>query len=422
MILHSQLSIINSPLKKRPIAIDLFAGCGGMSLGLEASGFDIVATVEIDPIHALIHHLNFPYTKTICQDISKLDTAVLKNILLEKDLDLVAGGPPCQGFSLMGKRQWDDPRNSLVFEYVRVIKDLQPKYFIFENVPGMLAGKHQQFLQELMEEFDNIGYDIAPPKVMDASVFGAPQRRKRLILLGSRKDVTPLDYPVETGEFNNVKGAIADLNSIPAFIGINQGIEAEKLDYSGFRKNFSLQPQGIYKFCHQRQRDNLVYNHLGSNHTEKSKKRFESLSQGDIDKISRFLKLSPTGLCNTLRAGTGRDKGSHTAPRPIHYEKPRCITVREAARLHTFPDWFLFHETIWHGFREIGNAVIPMFAKALGDEVIKNLEVDTKELDYPKKLKTPAIDLMKYNMSQACEYWSVSNEIIPKRKRLIVND
>ena len=172
----------------------------------------------------------------------------------------------------MGKRQWDDPRNSLVFEYVRVIKDLQPKYFIFENVPGMLAGKHQQFLQELMEEFDNIGYDIAPPKVMDASVFGAPQRRKRLILLGSRKDVTPLDYPVETGEFNNVKGAIADLNSIPAFIGINQGIEAEKLDYSGFRKNFSLQPQGIYKFCHQRQRDNLVYNHLGSNHTEKSKK------------------------------------------------------------------------------------------------------------------------------------------------------
>ena len=152
------------------------------------------------------------------------------------------------------------------------------------------------------------------------------------------------------------------------------------------------------------------------------KKRFESLSQGDIDKISRFLKLSPTGLCNTLRAGTGRDKGSHTAPRPIHYEKPRCITVREAARLHTFPDWFLFHETIWHGFREIGNAVIPMFAKALGDEVIKNLEVDTKELDYPKKLKTPAIDLMKYNMSQACEYWSVSNEIIPKRKRLIVND
>ena len=103
MILHSQLSIINSPLKKRPIAIDLFAGCGGMSLGLEASGFDIVATVEIDPIHALIHHLNFPYTKTICQDISKLDTAVLKNILLEKDLDLVAGGASLSGIFSDGK-------------------------------------------------------------------------------------------------------------------------------------------------------------------------------------------------------------------------------------------------------------------------------------------------------------------------------
>ncbi|AFZ47923.1 DNA-cytosine methyltransferase [Cyanobacterium stanieri PCC 7202] len=416
MILHSQLSIINSPLKKRPIAIDLFAGCGGMSLGLEASGFDIVAGVEIDPIHALIHHLNFPYTKTICQDISELNTTILKDIIPQKELDLVAGGPPCQGFSLMGKRQLDDPRNALVFEYLRVIKDLQPKYFIFENVPGMLTGKHQQFLQELMEEFNSIGYRVAKPRVMNASLFGAPQKRKRLILLGSRQDMIPLNYPMETGEFNDVQGAIADLNSIPAFIGVNKGIESEKLDYSGFRKNFSLKPQGIYRLCHQRERDNLIYNHVGSNHSSKSKQRFQSVSAGEIDKVSRFLKLSPTGLCNTLRAGTGRDKGAHTAPRPIHYQQPRCITVREGARLHTFPDWFLFHETIWHGFREIGNAVIPLLAKALGDEIIKNLTIDINELEI-NNLNGFEPNFMTYNLNQASKYWSVSTDIIPKRKR-----
>lgn len=97
------------------------------------------------------------------------------------------------------------------------------------------------------------------------------------------------------------------------------------------------------------------------------------------------MKLSPTGLCNTLRAGTARDQGAYTAARPIHYNQPRCITVREAARLHTFPDWFLFHETIWHGFREIGNAVIPLLAKAIGDEIIKVLEVDINQLEIRKK-------------------------------------
>ena len=418
-IAHSPLPIAHSP--KRPIAIDLFAGCGGMSLGLEASGFEIVAAVEFDPIHALIHHLNFPETKTICQDISNLNTDTLKNILQEKgaenDLDLVAGGPPCQGFSLMGKRQLDDPRNSLVFEYVRIIKHLKPKYFIFENVPGITTGKHRQFLQELINEFEKIDYQITKPiQILDASVFGAPQRRKRLILLGSRKDVQSVNYPIDTEEFNDVESAIADLNSIPAFVGNNQGIVAQKLDYSGFRANFALQPQGIYALCHPRERDNLVYNHVGSNHTEKSKNRFQSLSPGQTDKVSRFLKLSPTALCNTLRAGTARDKGAHTAARPIHYQQARCITVREAARLHTFPDWFLFHETIWHGFREIGNAVIPMLAKALGDEVITNLDVDTNQLEI-KKLSRLSTDLMTYNMEKASKYWAVSREVIPRRKK-----
>jgi DNA (cytosine-5)-methyltransferase 1 len=135
-----------------------------------------------------------------------------------------------------------------------------------------------------------------------------------------------------------------------------------------------------------------------------------------VERKSRFLKLSPTGLCNTLRAGTNSDKGAYTAPRPIHYSIPRCITVREAARLHTFPDWFQFHRTIWHGFREIGNAVIPLLSKELGDAVMRAMNVNTANLNRVILEKMPA-ELLLYNMSQASNYWGISDDVIPKRKR-----
>ncbi len=135
---------------ERPTVIDLFSGCGGMSLGLEAAGFNIVASVEIDPIHNLVHHFNFPYGVSLCEDISNVSSKELLKAVEKKgfssDIDLIAGGPPCQGFSHIGKRQLDDPRNSLVFEYVRIIKEVKPKYFIFENVPGIASGEHKKIL------------------------------------------------------------------------------------------------------------------------------------------------------------------------------------------------------------------------------------------------------------------------------------
>ena len=406
---------------KRPIAIDLFSGCGGMSLGLEAAGFDIAASVEIDPIHALVHHVNFPYGVTICQDINQLDTkeliAQMKKKGFQGDVDLIAGGPPCQGFSHMGKRQLDDPRNSLVFQYVRIINDIQPKYFLFENVPGIASGQHKKFLDELMEEFKKIGYAIAHPiKILDASLFGAPQKRKRLIIIGSRKDVIPAHYPQETHNeieqnFNTVGAAISDLANIPAFVRKDKGIDANSLDYSGFRTSFDLEPSGEYALCYKRQTDGKVWGHIGSEHTAKSTRRFSETEAGTVEKTSRLFKLADSGLCNTLRAGTASNKGAYTAPRPIHYSKPRCITVREAARLHTFPDWFQFHRTIWHGFREIGNAVIPMLAKSLGEEIIDclKLEISGLEIDYK---------LLSYNMGQASDYWQVPDNVIPKRKKV----
>ena len=416
-------------MSNRPLAIDLFSGCGGMSLGLEAAGFDIAASVEIDPIHSLVHHYNFPYGVTICQDISNLSSQdLLKSIRdrgFDRDIDLIAGGPPCQGFSHMGKRQLGDPRNKLVFEYVRIVLEIKPKYFIFENVPGILTGKHQQFLKELIEEFENNNYLVVKPvKVLDASLYGAPQRRKRLILIGYRSDVQPIEYPHCTnGEnpnllpFTTVDDVIADLSKIPVYIDRDRGIDASKLEYSGFRKTLAIHPQEVYSLCHRRVTDNLVWGHRGSNHTQLSIQRFSQTIPGKVEKVSRFLKLSPDGLSNTLRAGTDRSRGAFTAPRPIHYLHPRCLSIREAARLHTFPDWFQFHRTIWHGFREIGNAVIPLLAKSLGTKIINKLEIDLSSIKI-RKLERVDDLILNYNMKQASEFWQVPHDVIPKRKKI----
>ena len=409
---------------RRPIAIDLFAGCGGLSLGLEAAGFDIAAAVEFNAIHALVHHFNFPYSVSICQDIRELKTDELLTSIGAKgfdgEVDLVAGGSPCQGFSHIGKRQLDDPRNSLVFEYLRIIKDIQPKYFIFENVPGIASGKHKKFLEELIDELEKIGYQVEKPiKILDASLYGAPQRRKRLIIMGSRNDLKKVTYPsaIDSQCFNYVSDAISDLENINVFTDCDLGIDSKKLDYSNFRNNFYLVPRGIYSLCHVRKTDGFIYGHLGSKHQETSINRFLSTEPGTVEKTSRFFKLAPDGLCHTLRAGTARDRGAYTAPRPIHYQVPRCITVREAARLHTFPDWFQFHNTIWHGFREIGNAVIPLLSQTLGQEILRSLDIDASLLEI-RTLESPDRKYLSYNMAQASEYWNIPVDVIPQRKRL----
>lgn len=425
-------------MKERPVAIDLFAGCGGMSLGLEAAGFDVAVAVEFDAVHSVVHHFNFPYCKTICKDISKVSSneifEALKSGGYKKDVDLIAGGPPCQGFSHIGKRQIDDPRNSLVFEYLRLISEIKPRYFIFENVPGIATGEHKQFLNELISEFESIGYVIDKPiEILDASHYGAPQKRKRLILIGSKKGLNKAQYPLPShADIESTKGdlffqnklplvtvgdAIADLEKFPAFTDLDKGIPVSKFSYKGKREKYSLVASDTYKLCHQRNVDQRIYGHIGSIHTEVSIERFSLAEQGTVESKSRFFKLHPAGLCNTLRAGTNSDKGAYTAPRPIHYSIPRCITVREAARLHTFPDWFQFHRTIWHGFREIGNAVIPVLSKELGSSVIKALKIDAASLSTKNLEKMPG-SLLDYNMSQASEYWGITDNVIPKRKRI----
>jgi len=151
-------------------------------------------------------------------------------------------------------------------------------------------------------------------------------------------------------------------------------------------------------------------------HTPLSQERFSATGHGKVEPISRFLKLNPDGLCNTLRAGTGSDRGAFTSPRPIHPHAPRCITVREAARLHSYPDWFRFHVTKWHGFRQIGNSVPPLLGRAIASQLIRAIGVTPKAPTSPLPLGEE--NLLSMTVTEAARYYSVSSSVVGKRLRI----
>lgn len=435
--------------QNRPIAIDLFAGAGGMTLGFEQAGFDVLAAIELDPIHCATHEFNFPHWSVLCKSV--IDTSAkeirAKSSIGDRDIDVVFGGPPCQGFSLMGKRALDDPRNSLVFHFLRLVLELQPKYFVMENVKGLTIGKHKQFIAEIIEKFQYNGYNVEENyQVLNAANYGVPQNRERLFLLGCRKGLSLPKYPhimVKPAKINgknnskknnhlidllsgpNVNDAIGDLPIIENYPDLlNQdwliGEYGEPSNYSG-------QLRGIYPMANNYgyQREYMVKippgkcyitGCMATQHTAESIKRFADTKPGETEPISRFYRLDPEGLCNTLRAGTASDRGAYTSPRPIHPFQPRCITVREAARLHSYPDWFRFHVTKWHGFRQIGNSVPPFLAQAVATEIIRILGKNPVKTTEIKQLANA--HLLEINQSQAANYYQVNSDVIKPRKRI----
>ncbi|WP_085316662.1 DNA cytosine methyltransferase [Derxia lacustris] len=365
---------------QRPIAIDLFAGAGGLSLGMEQAGFDIAAAVEIDPIHCGVHHYNFPHAATICQSVVELTGESIRALaqLGERDIDLVCGGAPCQGFSTIGKRALDDERNKLVYHYCRIVGELRPKYAVFENVRGLTFGAHKKFLSEIIEALESHGYRVIQPyRVLNAADYGTPQDRKRLFLVAARADQALPEYPEPSGR-TTVGEAILDLPNADDFaeLSYRDWVKIKKKSGSTYAGKLQGTETDDSDFSYPRQWDRtLLTSSMRTEHTELSRQRFSATQPGKVEAISRFLKLDPNGLCNTLRAGTDSARGAFTSPRPIHPIYDRVITVREAARLHSYPDWFRFHSTKWHGFRQIGNSVPPLLARAVGREVMKTLGI-----------------------------------------------
>lgn len=407
---------------KRPIGVDLFAGAGGLSLGFEQAGFDVVAAVEIDPVHCAVHEYNFPNSAVICASVVDLTGAEIRRRagIGDQEIDCVFGGAPCQGFSMIGKRVLDDPRNQLVFHYVRIVKELKPKYCVFENVKGLTVGKHKQFLAELIQALGDAGYDVLLPyQVLNAADFGVPQDRRRLFLIGTRRGETMPDYPSPVSRVT-VKEAIGDLPNADDFSKLTNSDSVTvkfktESQYARRLRGFESDP---LDFSYPREFDPHVLSaSLRTEHTDLSRKRFTETEHGKTEPISRFHKLHPDGVCNTLRAGTDSARGAFTSPRPIHPYHPRVITVREAARLHSYPDWFRFHVTKWHGFRQIGNSVPPLLGRAVAGQIVKALGGNPKKPSQKLTLGNGNEALLNFDMSRAASYFSVPASVIAQRTR-----
>ncbi len=404
----------------RPISVDLFAGAGGLSLGFEQAGFDMVAAVDIDPIHCAAHKFNFPNTATLCKSVVDITGNELRRLagLGKQDIDVVVGGAPCQGFSMIGKRALDDSRNQLVYHFVRMVLELKPKYFVFENVKGLTVGKHRQFLEEIIDAFRQGGYSVESNyQVLNAADFGVPQDRRRLFLFGARKGFALPTYPVPAGR-TTVGQAISDLPDAESHAELwerdwTKVKYGRASPYAAALRGKVVEPSD---FSHPRVFDaSVMTSALLTEHTALSRKRFAATEPDTVEPVSRFKKLSFDGLCNTLRAGTASDRGAFTSPRPIHPTAPRVITVREAARLHSYPDWFRFHATKWHGFRQIGNSVPPMLARAVGGQVMKALGKVAERPSMAMGLGDQA--LLTTSMTDAAALFGVSRNVIAKRHR-----
>lgn len=419
------------PSSSRPIGIDLFSGAGGLSLGFEQAGFDVRAAVEIDPIHAAVHEFNFPNSVALARSVVGMSAAEIRRVakIGTQDIDCVFGGPPCQGFSLIGHRALEDPRNRLVMEFVRLVDELDAKTFVFENVKGLTVGKSAAVLEELVEAFEARGYHVRRPwTVLNASQFGVPQNRERLILVGAKKGLPLPAYPspiTDRADGRRATGlppgptcqdAIGDLPNADQFPAL---IESDTVRTKAFKKpsRYASELRCLTNdawhcgYVRDWSPDTLTSS-ARTEHTDISRRRFAGTDTGAVEPISRFFKLPPAGLCNTLRAGTDGARGAFTSPRPIHYEHARCITVREMARLHGFPDWFRFHSTKWHGARQIGNAVPPPLARAVAASVIAALGYVPARPDEVLTLGSPALLYME--MSEAAEHFGVA---APSSKR-----
>lgn len=394
--------------------MDLFSGVGGMSLGFEQAGFDVVCAVEFDPAHAAAHRFNFPLCEVLQADATRLTVDELADGIkkgLERHgrehdsarVDVVIGGPPCQGFSVGGLMDPSDPRNELVEHFVRLAISVCPRAFVLENVPAMasrsLPSDERTVPDWIAARMRRAGYSVAQPQILNANRFGVPQDRRRLVMVGvetptelpdapkethSPRAKRPFDTAKQVTEYElepgpSVSDAIGEIPNLDAFdellysdaVRLPKDLRSTSATLaSEYARRLSGSSIDATDLSRPRRRSPAVLSaSLRTLHRDEVIQRFSKVKPGEREPISRFVRLHPDGLAPTLRAGSTPDRGSFSAPRPIHPEYNRVISVREAARLHGYPDWFRFSAAKWHGFRQVGNSVCPPFAKAVGESV-----------------------------------------------------
>ena len=321
--------------------IDLFSGAGGMSLGFEKAGFNTLLAVEYNKEFALTYKRNFKNTLVLTEDIKNIRSSDL-NKHINGSVDVIIGGPPCQGFSIagnIGRKFLDDERNQLFREFLRVVKDFQPKIFVMENVASLATHNKGKTLDEIKYEINNLGYDFVF-KVLNSVDYEIPQERRRIFIIGT-KDENTFSFPKKKNKVVTIKQAI---DNLPV---IKSGETSE------------------------------IPNHNAMNHTKQMLKKMSYIKDGgDRFSIPEEYRPKSGDVRKYIRYRSNKPSFCVTGDmrKIFHYNQNRALTSRELARIQTFPDDFIFQGSSISIQQQIGNAVPPKLAFLIAEEVKKVLE------------------------------------------------
>ena len=366
--------------------VDLFCGVGGFSLAATRAGFKVVGAIDNDKHAIKAHGLNFPNTYHWQYDISELTAKDFFRYfdIAPSDLCGIVGGPPCQGFSAIGQKDVGDVRNGLFLDFFRLVAEARPKFFLAENVPGIMREQNNAFRKKAFSYLPK-EYVVLPPMIFSANDYGAPTFRTRVFFVGYLPDAVhtltadsfkPSDDIEKVHVSKALKGLPKKIN--PLWQDESQGwrpVRYGESDYFTVRLNGHI-PEGVgdATAIEKLVKSKYVSGCLGTVHSDPVANRYAKVKPGKQDAVSKSYRLDSKGFCPTLRAGTGSEHGSFQAVRPLHPFQNRVITPREAARLQGFPDWFQFDATKWHSFRQIGNSVSPILAERIFDILIKAIK------------------------------------------------
>lgn len=354
--------------------IDLFCGCGGFSKGFERAGFSVKLGIDVWEDATRTYNRNFPEARTITGDITQYSPEELLSTanIEAKDIDVIIGGPPCQGFSLSGKRMLDDPRNVLYKSFVRMVEHIRPKVFVMENVPGLVRLFNGSVKQQVIENFTSIGYNVDVEQ-LTASDYGVPQARKRVFFVGLRSDLfgflNHFNFPEATHGTGGIpyvtcEDALSDLD----FIG-DCTLLPEVAEYTS-------PPKSDYQ-REMRKGSSLLTNHVATIHTKKTRDIISMVPDGGN------YKDLPESLWSTRKVNIAWTRMNSKKPcftidtghnHHFHYRVNRVPTVRESARIQSFPDNFVFLGNKGSQLKQVGNAVPPMLAAALAAQIKQYLD------------------------------------------------
>lgn len=368
--------------------IDLFCGVGGLSYGFAHNGnFEIVAANEILPNMAKAYSLNHPAVKVYVDDVKNFNAQKIESDLgmRANEIDIIVGGPPCQAYSTIGKRSADDPRGKLFQEYYRILKEFNPKFFIFENVRGISSIQNGELLKTIILLFESLGYRVKY-KLLNAADFGAPQIRERVILTGSKLK-NDFRYPDPThcdnGGSKNLFG-----NNLKPYLTLGEAIGDLPFIRSGEKSfEYTTSPQNDFQKTARINAPEKLMDHDAPNNNQKLVRIMELLPDGGTPRDLPANLRPASGYKNTYcrlwwnRPATTitRNLSTPSSSRCIHPKASRPLTTREGARLQCFPDSYQFYGSRSDRNLQIGNAVPTVLSKALAEAVALNFQKERNQ-------------------------------------------